>query len=138
MGEHWMAGTGRSGHVKREEPGLSRNTKVLWTLIAMAAAALVVSAAILMMLKDSGDFSTKPRITKVTSASESAARPSGPNTAAETGVTSAQSSESSTSETSESSGSESPAPSSAERIAPAPQAPQPSRSPSFHPTPGVG
>lgn len=116
---HW-------GHVKKE-PGLSRNTKVLWTLIAMATVALVISAAILMMLNGPGDFSTVPKITKATSSSSSAVSASS-TTPSETPT----SSETSTTESSDAP--VEPEPSSASRVA----TPSPRGTVSFHPTPGVG
>ena len=115
-----------------ERPAFTRNVKLLGIVIALASAVLVVAAVVLMMLNAPGDFSTVPRITKVTShtsTTESDA-PSSSGGAEETGTTSPTSSETSESE--------SPTPVSAERIPQAPPGADGNRAPSFHPTPGVG
>lgn len=114
-----------------ERPPFTRNAKLLGIVIAVALAVLVVSAVVLMMLNAPGDFSTVPRITKVTSHTPSAgsdAPSPAPAGRGETGTTPPTSSESSESEP--------PAPASTMRA--------PSRGsdanhvPNFHPTPGVG
>lgn len=115
-----------------ERPAFTRNAKLLGIVIALASAVLVVAAVVLMMLNSPGDFSTVPRITKVTSHTSSAESdaPSPPAGAEETSPTSATSSETSESE--------SPTPVSAERIPQAPRGADGNHPPSFHPTPGVG
>lgn len=113
-----------------ERPAFTRNVKLLGILIALAVAVLVVSAVVLLMLNSPGDFSTVPRITKVTSSTpqESGAPSFAPPGADETATTSPTSSETSESES----------PVSAERIPQAPHESGGNHAPSFHPTPGVG
>lgn len=118
---------------EQQRPTFTRNAKFLGIVIALASAVLVVAAVVLMMLNSPGDFSTVPRITKVTSPAssvESDAPSSSTTGAEETSTTSPTSSETSESQ--------SPAPASAQRIPEAPHGADGNHAPSFHPTPGVG
>lgn len=75
----------------KQQTSLWQNTRFLGSAIAIAAAALVVSGVLLMMLNSPGDFSTVPPITKLTSAGSApvvATPPPAPVTAAETSGTS--------------------------------------------------
>ena len=117
---------------EQQRPTFTRNAKFLGIVIALASAVLVVAAVVLMMLNSPGDFSTVPRITKVTShtSSTESDAPSPSAGAEETSTTSPTSSETSESQ--------SPAPASAQRIPEAPHGADGNHAPSFHPTPGVG
>ena len=78
----------------KQQTSLWQNTRFLGSAIAIAAAALVVSGVVLMMLNSPGDFSTVPPITKLTSAGSApvvATPPPAPVTAPETSGTSATS-----------------------------------------------
>ena len=78
--------------VVKQQTSLWQNTRFLGAAIAIAAAALVVSGVVLMMLNSPGDFSTVRPITKLTSTGSApvmATPPPAPITAPETSATSA-------------------------------------------------
>lgn len=71
----------------KQQTSLWQNTRFLGTAIAIAAAALVSSGAVLLMLNSPGDFSTVrpiPKLTSTGSAPVLAPPPPAPITAAET------------------------------------------------------
>lgn len=120
---------------EQRPPAFTQNTRLLVILIGLASAALVTSAVVLMMLKAPADFSTVPRITRVTSAPSSAGAEtpsSAPMTAPTDSATSATSSAATTSSSAED------RPSESEAASPAESPTRRSANPSFHPTPGVG
>ena len=116
----------------KQQTSLWQNTRFLGSVIAIAAAALVVSGVLLMMLNSPGDFSTVPPITKLTSAGSAPAVATPPPAP----VTAPQTSE--TSETSETSATSTPETSAAEITASRPPRASAPSSPGIpeRPTPG--
>ncbi|MGV0990721.1 MAG: hypothetical protein ACOYB7_00575 [Mycobacterium sp.] len=118
---------------EQRPPTFTQNTRLLVILIGLASTALVTAAVVLMMLKAPGDFSTVPRITKVTSASSQP----GTETPSPAPTTAATDSSTSATSSAPSSGAEE-RPSESQTASPSESPARRPATASFHPTPGVG